>query len=136
MLLLACQGPARCQRSFRALSCRQFPFFPYITSRGRLIGLAYEWEFETVCWVISNLGLVTAHYRQEFLQVYDTLLAHWADEFESYALKSEQARDFFAAQGRRLPLLHRNGGYYLVSPRSERMARVDPARLSRFGFYV
>ena len=46
MLLLACQGPAHCQRPFRALSCRQFPFFPYITADDRFIGLAYEWEFE------------------------------------------------------------------------------------------
>jgi hypothetical protein len=28
MVYLACLGPAQCQREFRALSCRQFPFFP------------------------------------------------------------------------------------------------------------
>ncbi len=27
MILLACLGPSQCQREFRALSCRQFPFF-------------------------------------------------------------------------------------------------------------
>ena len=30
MLLLACKGVSCCQRDFRALGCRQFPFFPYI----------------------------------------------------------------------------------------------------------
>src|SRR6266545_982350 len=55
MILLACLGPSQCQRDFRALSCRQFPYFPYVTSDYRFIGLAYEWEFESKCWVISNL---------------------------------------------------------------------------------
>src|SRR5512146_2330590 len=31
MVLLACLGPAHCQRPHRLLSCRQFPFFPYVT---------------------------------------------------------------------------------------------------------
>jgi hypothetical protein len=47
MILLACLGPPRCQRGFRALSCRQFPFFPYVSSDYRFLGLAYEWEFES-----------------------------------------------------------------------------------------
>src|SRR6266498_1214807 len=31
MILLARLGPSRCEREARALSCRQFPFFPYVT---------------------------------------------------------------------------------------------------------
>ena len=31
-LLLACRGYEYCEREFRALSCRSFPFFPYITA--------------------------------------------------------------------------------------------------------
>src|SRR5690349_18019940 len=37
MILLACLGPTQCQRDFRALSCRQFPFFPYVTSEYRFL---------------------------------------------------------------------------------------------------
>jgi hypothetical protein len=135
MLLLACQGPSRCRRPFRALSCRQFPFFPYISTDYRFIGLAYEWTFEPTCWVISNLGAVTDAYREEFIRTYAGLFAGWQAEFDSYAILSDQARENFAAQRRRIPLLHRNGGYYLVSPLSERMQRVAPQRLPRFGPY-
>jgi hypothetical protein len=135
MLLLACQGPSRCQRPFRALSCRQFPFFPYISVDYRFIGLAYEWDFEPTCWVISNLGRVTDVYRAEFIRTYDELFAQWQAEFDSYVILSDQAREHFAIQRRRIPLLHRNGGYYLVSPNSERMQRVPPERLPRFGPY-
>jgi hypothetical protein len=135
MLLLACQGPAECQRPYRAMSCRQFPFFPYITSDDRFIGLAYEWDFEPVCWVISNLDQVTTAYRQEFIAIYDDLLARWPAEHESYAGASEDMREHFASQRRRIPLLHRNGGNYLLSPGSERLYRVSPDRFPRFGPY-
>ena len=135
MVFLACQGPAFCQRQFRAVSCRQFPFFPFITSDDRFIGLAYEWKFEEICWVISNLEMVTNAYRKEFVRFYDELLSAWDEEFDGYANLSDEMRQFFAEQKRRIPILHRNGGYYLLSPGSGRMQRVPTERFRRFGAY-
>ena len=135
MRLLACLGPDRCQRAFRAISCRQFPFFPYVTSAYRFIGLAYEWEFEATCWVISNLNAVTETYRAEFIAFYDELFAVWPAEFESYYIRSDEMRAVFETRKRRISLLHRNGGFYLLGPTSERMQRVPPERLRRFGPY-
>jgi hypothetical protein len=135
MLLLACKGPALCQRPYRAISCRQFPFFPYISSSYRFLGLAYEWVFENTCWVISNLERVNGVYREEFVRVYDSIFARWQEDHESYYLYSEQMRIQFSAMKRRIPLLHRNGGCYLISPGSERMRRVAVDRLPRFGPY-
>jgi len=135
MLLLACKGPAHCQRPFRALSCRQFPFFPYITSSDRFIGLAYDWEFEETCWVISNLGAVTQSYRDEFVRTYDRLLFLWPGEFEGYAIQSEQMRLHYVECGRRFMLLHRNGNHYMLSPRSERLERILTGRLPIFSKY-
>lgn len=135
MLFLACKGPALCQRNFRSVSCRQFPFFPYITADDRFIGLAYEWTFEKTCWVISNLSAVTETYRGEFVRFYDEMFNLWPDEYESYAGLSEDMREQFARQKRRIPILHRNSGYYLLSPDSERLRRVSPDRFPRFGPY-
>lgn len=135
MLLLACLGPDRCQRAFRALSCRQFPFFPYISEDFRFLGLAYEWEFEPFCWVISRLEQVTPAYRQEFVRAYTHLFEIWPGEFNSYLLRSEELREHYRSLKRRFPLLHRNGGYYLVSPGSGRLQRIPPERLPRFGPY-
>ncbi len=135
MLLLACQGPARCQRNFRAVSCRQFPFFPYITRNDRFIGLAYDWTFENTCWVISNLGEVTEAYRQEFIRVYDELFSMGPEDYESYVTLSGEMREHFADRKRRIPILHRNGGYYLLSPLSEQLRKVKPEDFRRFGPY-
>jgi hypothetical protein len=135
MLLLACKGPEHCVRRFRAMSCREFPFFPYITSDYRFIGLAYDWSFEPTCWVISHLGTVTEDYRREFVQAYDDLFSLWPEELDSYAALSEAMRDQFEGQHRRIPLLHRNGGSYLISPESEGLRRTLPERFPRFGPY-
>jgi len=89
LFLLACKGPAFCEREFRATSCRQFPFFPYITSDFRFIGMTYDWEFTDKCWVISHLDQVTTEYRREFVATYDRLFSIWLEDLDSYALLSE-----------------------------------------------
>jgi hypothetical protein len=136
MVLLACLGPDRCQRNFRALSCRQFPFFPYVTSDYRFLELACEWEYESQCWVISHLEGVTQRYRYEFVQTFDRLFALFQEEFDAYAYRSGEIRSFFLREKRRFPLLHRNGGAYLVSPGSERMRRVRLDSFPKFGPYL
>lgn len=135
LLLLACQGPAFCQREFRASSCRQFPFLPYITADDRFIGLAYEWDFEPVCWVISHLETVNPVYRNEFIATYDDLFSRWPDEYESYVASSEEMREAFTARRRRIPILHRNGNNYLLSPGSERLQIARPEQFRKFGPY-
>jgi hypothetical protein len=135
MVLLACLGPADCQRPFRTLSCRQFPFFPYVTADYRFLGLAYDWEFEKTCWVISNLGAITETYRQQFIETHDRLFAFSQEAFDSYSAHSEHMREYFVSLRRRIPLLHRNGNFYLLSPRSERLEKTVVERLPQFGPY-
>ena len=48
MHLMACRGPEFCEREFRTLSCRQFPFSPYITADDRFLGLTYNWDFSSI----------------------------------------------------------------------------------------
>jgi hypothetical protein len=135
MLSLACLGADRCQRPNRILSCRAFPFFPYISSDHRFLGLACEWEFESVCWVTSNLHQVTDSYRAEFIRTFDHMLATFDDVFESYEVHSQRLRDHFGSRRKRFPLLHRNGGAYLVSPGSEGLRKVDVIKFPTFAFY-
>ena len=125
LCLLACKGPPFCQRDYRAVSCRQFPFFPYLTSDFRFIGLTYDWEFTAKCWVISNLGMVTAEYRSQFFTAFDKLFSTWLEDMDSYIELSVETREHYAAIHRRIPILHRNGEAYLISPLSERLTRAS-----------
>jgi len=98
--------------------------------------LAYNWEFEEQCWVISNLGEVTEEYRQNFVQVYDNLFSQWPQELDHYGNRSEQMRDHYINQKCSISLLHRDGGFFLIRPLNERIRRVEPTRLPKFGPYL
>jgi hypothetical protein len=63
------------------------------------------------------------------------LFALFQGEFEQYAYHSERMREYFIRRKRRFPILHRNGGTYLVSSKSERLQRVDADDLPRFSVY-
>lgn len=133
---IACQGAAACLRPFRSITCRAFPFFPYVTRTGEFIGLTYYWEYEDRCWVISNLHEVTPEFRGQFVAFYDDLFRRMPDEHETFRQFSSRMRRSFARRRRAIPLLHRNGAAYKLTPRSGRLRRIDPQALPAFGPYA
>jgi hypothetical protein len=134
-VLIACLGYQLCQRGFRSLTCRSFPFFPYLTREGDFIGLSYYWEYEDRCWVISNLQVVLPEYRAQFIDAYDTLFAAMPDERENFHHHASIMRRFFGWRRRAIPLLHRNGYTYKITPRNGRLRRVPVGSLPKFGPY-
>ena len=88
-----------------------------------------------MCWVISHLENVTETYRREFVRFYDDIFFTLPDEYESYAALSEDMREAFKAKKRRIPILHRNGGVYLLSPGDERLRKTSFEDLPKFGYY-
>lgn len=134
-VMIACLGASLCQRGYRALTCRAFPFFPYITLEGEFIGLSYYWEYEDLCWVISNLSKVTSEYRFDFVAAYDEVFDYVPQEKENFRHYSTTMRRIFGRKRRALPLLHRSGLVYKISPGTGRMRRVPLERLPKFGPY-
>jgi hypothetical protein len=134
-VLVECLGHALCQRSFRSITCRSFPFFPYLSTEGEFLGLSYYWEFEDRCWVISHLEKVTPTYLEEFVRTYEKLFELFPDEIENFRYHSTRMRRLFERMKRAVPLLHRNGYLYKITPRNGRMRRIPPEKLPRFGPY-
>jgi hypothetical protein len=122
MCLIACEGTAFCDRHFRAISCRQFPFYPYVTSELVFLGLSYAFKYEKVCWVLDHLDQVRMAYRQAFIRFYDVLFEHSMRDLYSYYLLSEECREMAMEKTRRIPLLHRNGLFALVDPTTEKIS--------------
>jgi hypothetical protein len=134
-LLVACKGHSFCQRNYRSLTCRAFPFFPYFTSKSKFIGLSYYHEYEDRCWLISNLQLVQPQYKQEFINTFDNIFELVPNERENFMHHSSNMREVFCSSKRSIPLLHRNGLTYKISPSSEKMRRVQVETLPMFGPY-
>lgn len=135
MKLVACLGHQYCQRGYRAITCRAFPFFPYLDRKGVFLGLATYWEYEDRCWVVSNLDRVTPEYRQQFILAFESLFTAFPDEQETFRQYSIRMRRAFGQRKRAITLLHRNGGDYKITPHNGRMRRVIPGNLSQFDPY-
>ena len=135
MIPLACLGPSACQRENRLLSCRQFPFFPYVTSDYVFAGIAYDWAFEEKCWVISNLAQVSDEYRAQFIHTFEQIFALFQDEFESYAIKSEEMREAFARKKHEFTILLRDGGLGMVNALNEGILPINAEQAPSFGAY-
>jgi len=135
-VLIECQGHTRCQRDYRAFTCRIFPFFPYLDRQKRFIGLSYYWEYEDRCWVISNLDVVTPQFVKQCIAAYDQIFALLPGEIETFAFHSQIMRRFFGHRKRGLPLLHRDGGFFEVHTRSGDLHPVDPRQWPKYGPYA
>lgn len=135
MIPLACLGHQACKRENRLISCRQFPFFPYVSEDYEFLGLAYDVAFEEKCWIVSNLAQVTDAYRAQFVATFDQIFALFQDEFDGYALRSAEARKFFAVQGREFAILLRDGGVGMVNPIGEGIRPIEADQLEGFGAY-
>ena len=135
-VLIECQGHDHCQRGYRSITCRAFPFFPYITKLGAFIGLAYYWQYEDRCWVISNLDQVTPAYRAAFITAYDDIFVRYPLEIENFRYHSIVMRRVFGRRKRTISLLHRNGKNYKVSPGNGRLRRAEANFLPKFGPYA
>lgn len=135
MELIECLGYQSCQRDFRSLTCRAFPFFPYLNSQSEFIGLSYYWEYEDRCWVINNLQVVTDNFRHQFVKTFDRLFSDLPEERRSYSRFSAHMRRIFSRKHLTIPLLHREGDYYKISPSTEKKRRIHPENFPKFGVY-
>ncbi len=134
-VLIECLGHNHCQRKFRSITCRAFPFFPYINEENNFLGLTYYCEYTDRCWIISNLNLVSIQYRNEFVLAFDTLFDLVPAEFDSFKHQSEVTRRIYKRINRSIPLLHRNKYNYKISPHTGQLRKTKLANLPKHGPY-
>jgi hypothetical protein len=133
---IECKGARHCERDNRTMACRAFPFFPYMTRAGEIVGLAYFWAFEDRCWVISNLAVVTTDFVRECIAAYEAVFAVDRLEYETNLRLSADMRRVFARTERIIPVIGRDGGTYAVEPRSHHLRPATPAEFPKFGPYT
>ena len=74
-------------------------------------------------------------YRKQFAHTYDQIFVIFQDEFESYALRSEEMYDKFTSKQMDISILHRDGGYIMVTPSNESVLPVEVEQLPLFRVY-
>ena len=131
--LLQCLGHQSCQRSYRSITCRAFPFYPYLDRAGNLLGLAYYREFRDQCWIISNLSVVTAEYKEQFHRTFEKLFQRYPDTKENFLHFSGYMRGQVADAGENLTLLDFSGRVFRVNPISEQVREISYRDLENYG---
>ena len=132
-VLLKCLGYQHCQRSYRTLTCRAFPFFPYLDSQGNFIGLVYFHEYREMCWIISNLSVVNQEYKVEFQKAFSDLFLEYPESKMSYDQYSAFIRKEMAMSGDKIILLDFTEKIFIVDPETEQAREVDFEDLDSFG---
>jgi hypothetical protein len=134
-VLIECLGHRHCQRGYRSIACRAFPFFPYIAGDGDFPGLTVYWEYADRCWVINNMQSVTAGYIQEAISAFDFIFSRSPDDRLHFSSFSHAMRQEFQLKKRSIPLLHRNGYPYKIAAFNGRLRRVDASDFPKQGVY-
>ncbi len=132
-VLLKCLGYQHCQRPFRTLTCRAFPFYPYLDGQGDFIGLGYFQEYREMCWIINNLSVVTPEFKADFQKAFETLFQEYPESRESYARYSAYIREEMALSDEKIILLDFARNVYYVEPDSEIPRQVSFEDLDSFG---
>jgi hypothetical protein len=132
-VLLECLGYQRCQRPYRSITCRAFPFYPYLSSRGEFLGLAYYRDFRDQCWIISNLNLVSQDYIIEFQGAYQRLFEFFPETRRGYIEFSAYMREQTSSAGEDLVLLGFSDLFYFVHPSTEKVSEINVDELDSFG---
>ena len=135
-VLLSCKGYQECQRDFRTITCRAFPFFPYLDSKTAFRGMSYYPEFRSSCWIISNLGVVSQSYKEAFQRSYQCLFEYYPESLLNFAGFSSYMRDKAADQREKIIMMDFSGAVFAIDPRTEMKYQVEYKDLSPYGPFV
>jgi hypothetical protein len=132
---LQCLGHQECQRQFRTITCRAFPFLPYFDLKGEFFGFSFYPDFQDRCWIISNLSRVTLEYKKEFLASFQEILKLYPMMRENYQDYSDYLRSIILSDGFDLIVLDFNDRVYRIDPTTGAPQETTYDDLPSFGPY-
>ena len=130
---LQCLGHKQCLRQFRTLTCRAFPFLPYLDSKGEFVGFTYYLEYQEQCWIISNLSLVSGEFKEEFQGCFQEIFELYPKMKLNYQNYSNHLRDLSNFQKSELVYLDFNDSVFRYDPLRGKPEEITYDDLQSFG---
>ncbi len=128
-IFIECKGPAHCERGFRSVSCRTFPYEPYFDNGGNLLGLIYNRVMEDKCYMVDRHNVVTKEFIRAFLRFFDLLIEKLPSERDLYMEQSRLYRQKMSRRKKPVVVLTLKGPYraaYRGGKLIEPWTRPDP----------
>jgi hypothetical protein len=130
---LQCLGYQHCQRQFRTITCRAFPFLPYLDKKGKFIGFTYYPDYREQCWIISNLSLITLEYKKEFQGCFREILKLYPIMKVNYQKYSDYLRILSDSEAVDLVYLDFDDRVFKIDPSSDHPEEITYDDLQSFG---
>jgi hypothetical protein len=130
---LQCLGHQHCQRQFRTITCRAFPFLPYLDKIGDFCGISYYPDYQERCWVISNLSLVTLEFKDEFQKCFREIFKLYPKMKVNYRDYSEYLRELSYSGELDLVYLDFNGHVFRINPATKQPDEISYDNLQSYG---
>lgn len=106
-----CRGAHACDRRFRSITCRIFPFYPFLDPEGNLLGLVYNYTLEGKCVLVDRPRWVTRRYRREALRFWRRLLERLPEEKAFFIRESAQFRRIMSRRKKPIWVLTETGQF-------------------------
>ena len=104
-VLALCPGIHKCNRKKRALVCRTFPFEPHCDSKGKILGLAYNYTPEIPCPLRRRRkNVYNPDYLHRAIRFWKEIFDIFPEEKALYIEESKTLRRRYKHLGRRVPL--------------------------------
>lgn len=104
-----CKGYKHCERDYRSLVCRTFPFYPFIDETGVFVGLTYNYDFEGKCIIVGNYDIVSKVYIRELIEAWNYIFSLDEEEFEGHYNISREIEEKRKKQKKLLHILNIEG---------------------------
>lgn len=98
--LAHCKGIEHCDRRYRSLVCRTFPFEPYVNQQGEFVGILFNDEYEGSCPLIGKPELIRPKFIRECFRFFQTIISRSKEDAEMYIDVSQTLRRRFAQKKR------------------------------------
>ena len=107
-----CRGHKACDRDYRGITCRIFPFYPYLNLDGELLGLCYNYAVDDDCWLVDKPEIVEREYIERTLEFWEFIFERMPEEKELFMEESTNLRRLKSRQKKQVIVMTPNGFYY------------------------
>ncbi len=113
-VFVECLGHTKCERQFRSVSCRLFPFEPYLDLQNNFLGLTYNYKLGKKCPLVDKPDIVSKEFISEQIEMWRYIFEKEPTELDVYHDQSIQTRRYASRMKKPLYIFTPEG--YSIGP--------------------
>jgi len=104
-----CQGVKKCEREWRSICCRIFPYYPYFDDGENIVGLIYNDVLGDKCWLHDRPEDVNKEYVIQSMEVWELIFIKIPTEMVQFVDHSKQVRRTYSRKGKPILIITPDG---------------------------